>query len=295
MLNSTEALSPGSEAPGPPGQSPEPINDNFFTRTLTLFVVNILRHKYMRSLYKSVNGVMLVSRFAIKTSACTTLAEAHAMRFVANNTSIPVPKVYCAFVHNDQVCIVMERVDGHSVARDWEWRPEWSRARILIQLKNMIQQLRDIPHPDAQYAVSNSIEGPIFDERLPGEMPKGPFPTVDDFHRELRQNFELDEVNMALFPEELVELVEFQKEPVPKTVFTHGALSSLNILVDGDEVAGIINWENAGWFPPYWEYITAWNVKPDSQFWQEEVDKFLTPMPHELKMDVVRRRYFGNF
>lgn len=36
-------------------------------------------------------------------------------------------------------------------------------------------------------------------------------------------------------------------------VFTHGDLSSLNILARVDDIVGIIDWETAGWYPSYWE------------------------------------------
>ncbi|KND93106.1 hypothetical protein TOPH_02253 [Tolypocladium ophioglossoides CBS 100239] len=48
----------------------------------------------------------------------------------------------------------------------------------------------------------------------------------------------------------------------------------------GDDVVGIIDWETAAWFPCYWEYVCAWNVNPQNRFWQQEVDKFLTPRPY---------------
>ena len=47
-------------------------------------------------------------------------------------------------------------------------------------------------------------------------------------------------------------------EPVEETspiVFTHGDLSSFNIVARVDGIVGIIDWETAGWYPSYWEYI----------------------------------------
>ncbi|ORY63147.1 uncharacterized protein BCR38DRAFT_466573 [Pseudomassariella vexata] len=58
----------------------------------------------------------------------------------------------------------------------------------------------------------------------------------------------------------------------------------------------IVDWETAGWFLPYWEYTCcAWHVNPYNTFWQEEVGKFVAPMPHELRMEGIRRKYFGIF
>lgn len=88
--------------------------------------------------------------------------------------------------------------------------------------------------------------------------------------------------------------MELQDRPWPPPVFTHGDLSSLNILVRSDEVVGIIDWETAGWYPSYWEYTTACQVNPRNPFWREQIDKFLEPMPGELEMDQVRLKYFGD-
>jgi len=69
----------------------------------------------------------------------------------------------------------------------------------------------------------------------------------------------------------------------------------MNIIVRGDEVVGIIDWETAGWWPEYWEYTSVWHINPYNEFWREEVDKFLEPKVEELEMERVRRKFFGDF
>ena len=78
-------------------------------------------------------------------------------------------------------------------------------------------------------------------------------------------------------------------------VLTHGDLSSTNVLVHGDDVVGIVDWETAGWWPSYWEYTTASTVAPGDEFWREEIDKFLEPYPEELAMERIRLQYFGDY
>jgi hypothetical protein len=78
------------------------------------------------------------------------------------------------------------------------------------------------------------------------------------------------------------------------TTFTHGDLSSLNILARNDNAVGIINWETAIWFPPYWEYTTARQVNPENSIWREEIDKFLEPIPDAFVMEQLRQRYLGD-
>ncbi|KAI1196698.1 kinase-like protein [Nemania serpens] len=295
MPKSTEDASHAADTSDALRRSSKPINDGIFTRVVTLLAAKILDQKYMRRIWKQPSGVLFGFRFCIKTSPITTLAEAHVLQFVANNTSIPVPKVYSAFAHRGQVYIVMERIGGNMLAKGWVCRSEESKAKILNQLRGMIQQLRDI-RPPSDYAVANINGGPIFDDRLSGSSLKGPFRTIHDFHRELREHADPGKMNAAALPDDLLEFFAFHgQQTASRPTLTHGDLSSLNILARGDDVVGIIDWETSGWFPSYWEYVTAWNVNPQNEFWRDEVDKFLAPMPYELKMDSVRRRYFGDF
>jgi hypothetical protein len=69
----------------------------------------------------------------------------------------------------------------------------------------------------------------------------------------------------------------------------------LNILVRGDVIVGIVDWETAGWYPSYWEYTTASQVSPMNWFWREEIDKFLDPMPEALEMENAPSEIFRGF
>ncbi|KAM4054574.1 phosphotransferase enzyme family protein [Hirsutella rhossiliensis] len=175
----------------------------------------------------------------------------------ARHTSVPVPKVHCAFVHQGETYIVMSRIKGRVVWHGWLGRSHDSKTRILEQLRQMLAELRSVPQP-AGVGVSNVIGGPLCDCRLPSKMLWGPGLGND-------------------------------------LVLTHGDLSSFNIMIQGDEVTGIVDWETAGWFPPYWEYTCARNANPQNAFWAQEVDRFLPPRPHELRMDGIRRKHLGDF
>lgn len=159
----------------------------------------------------------------------------------------------------------------------------------------MIEQLRNIS-PPKDMGVANVSGGPIYDQRLPKSSVWGPFRSIHDFHTKLRDGVEAGSVrDDGASPPGLTELISFHNQPWPRSVFTHGDLSSFNIIVRGDDVIGIIDWETAGWMPPYWEYTSAWNVNPQNQFWQKEIDKFLDPLPEALDIGGIRRKYFGDF
>ncbi len=56
---------------------------------------------------------------------------------------------------------------------------------------------------------------------------------------------------------------------------THGDLNSFNIIINNDKIAGIIDWEMAGWYPDYWEFTSAWHANVYDEFWRPEVEKIL--------------------
>lgn len=274
----------------------EPYSNNTlpWRTSILAFIFRVASSKYLSKYFQATRGVVFVSpQLCIKSKPDTSLAEAAAMEFVRRNTSIPVPKVYSAFEHNGRVHIVMQKIRGTSVAYTWHSRDEQSQQRILDQLREMIGQLRNIPAPSGT-GVSNTNHGPIFDPRLPRESRWGPFHSVREFHTALVDGHDLAGLADPAFPD-LLDLTSFHNQPWSQVVFTHGDLSSLNIICRGDEVVGIVDWETAGWFPSYWEYVSAWNVNPRNYFWQDEVDKFLEPFPRALKMDAIRRKYYGDF
>jgi len=274
----------------------EPIKATRFCRIATLAAVSILRRLGPR--YGQV--LMLPGGICIKYSDWTDLGETSSMEFIRHNTSIPVPKIYCAFKHKKRTYIVMERVKGRIIGDYWLVRSEESRTRLLAQLKGFIDEMRALPPPGPRVANANGgslhdlrLPGLCLDEPIPTAIRFGPFEDIPAFHRWLTKPF--DEPHESL-PKESNDLIkQYRDTDWGLPVFTHGDLSSLNILVDGDNITGIIDWETAGWYPSYWEYTTAHKMNIRNLPWYDYVDRFLEPRPKELEMDGVRERRFGLF
>ena len=175
------------------------------------------------------------------------------------------------------------------IARGWIYRSAESKANILSQVKQMIQEMRSIPSTDV--GIANVDGGSLYDGRVAGTALRfGPFRNAQDFHKHLRRGIEF---HPDLYPE-VNELIAQHEELYPSLAFTHGDLSSLNILACEDKVVGIVDWETAGWYPSYWEYTTACQVNPHNSFWRDEIEKFLDPFPKELAMEKLRQKYFGD-
>ncbi|PGH02261.1 hypothetical protein AJ80_08886 [Polytolypa hystricis UAMH7299] len=263
------------------------IKASWFRRHLTLVAVAILKHFRPRT--SSV--LFLTPGICVKYGPFQHLSDAAAMQFIASHTSIPVPKVYCAFERKGITYIVMSRIAGSPIGHNWEQRPEESKAHLLKQLKAYMEEMRSLK-PTHSVAVEGVDNGKLYDMRLSGGLEGfGPFSSVREFHLFLRDGItaspgQIPEVN---------ELVEKHEKAQFSTCFTHGDLNSMNVLVKGDSIVGIIDWDTAGWYPDYWEYTTAYNVNPYNDFWKDEIGKFLEEYPDALEMEQLRQKYFKAF
>jgi aminoglycoside phosphotransferase len=275
------------------------INANPLNRLLVVVAYRFRSSRLVNLVWKEKSLLDSIGNICIiKVSNNNKIAEAHNIRFVSENTTVPVPRIYCAFVRKGKTYIVESRIRGHDARWGWIHRSEESKARILHQLRGMVEQIHNIPRPDGEAGVASAIGGPVYDPRLPGDPFWGPFPSLRDFNRALLNDccdpYTYTCTTAASVPVGILDMMEwFKRQPDELLVFSHGDLSSLNIMVDGDKVTGIVDWEMAGWFPPYWDYVNAWHANFRNLWWQNEVDKFMTPRPDDLEMDGIRRRHFG--
>jgi serine/threonine protein kinase len=285
-----------SKDASPPGAGSEShaINNTPFRRLLTLLAL-----KTTARLFRRQGACIPISKgLIVKCDFLVDLTEAATMRFVADNTSIPVPKVWCSFEHKGRAYIVMERIDGHYITKDWNTRSQESKDKLLAQLKTMIQELRSLQPPPGS-GVESCIGGSMHDSRISRpERRFGPFKTIHEFHLWLRGGLQPSEVKMTgLMTQEdydaFMEMAKQQDGPWPRTVFTHADLNPTNILVRGDEVVSIIDWEFSGWYPHYWEYTAAFCTQILATGWQELLGSFLEPCPEELKMEMTRQMWWG--
>ncbi|KAK4888032.1 hypothetical protein LTR27_013021 [Elasticomyces elasticus] len=246
---------------------------------LTAWIYAVMSSKYAHGRarpFGSGSILYVSSRICIKSSVSTRLAESNAMELVRLNTSIPVPKFYFTTRYKGRVYIAIQRMRGTYLGHGWYNRTGESKQRVLKQLKGMVAQLVDLKSEHGTRDIW------------------GPFNSVADFHRALVDHQDIGSITHDKL-HDLQDLARFYDQQGPETVFTHGDLSSLNILCEGDNVTGIVDWETSGWFPPYWEYVCAWNVNPQNEFWQQELDKILPALSRARDMDTIRRKYFGFF
>ena len=111
--------------------------------------------------------------------------------------------------------------------------------------------------------------------------PTAPFLSVKAFNDAL---FVLAD-RLPMFPDH--EFFQTFRSSFPDTSsirFTHTDLATTNIIISrtSTEVVGIIDWQESGWYPEYWEYLKAKHTAPPR--WYDYLDIALQhPYVRELE------------
>jgi serine/threonine protein kinase len=219
----------------------------------------------------------------LKVSLESSLAEAEALDLVIAKTKIPVPRVYCAFTKHGKSYILMEKMKGRPLDTLWHRLSDAQKDEICNQLRNYLEELRLIAAPEPG-RVGNVSYQALIDPRLP-KAPCGPFESVQTFQKHLIWKSKDDKGDAGRR-----KLIDSAERDSP-TCLSHCDLNMSNILIDGNGITGIIDWEMAGWYPEYWEYVMASNMSPHPT-WQYRANRFLKPFPYERALEDLRQQVF---
>ncbi|KAJ4005057.1 hypothetical protein NW752_011574 [Fusarium irregulare] len=131
----------------------------------------------------------------------------------------------------------MEYIEGQSLKEAWPSLEPHQRSEILAQLSDYIAQMR---------ALQGAIVPSIFTRS------GGPFHTLREFQEWLvrpRQRY----ADMSIYWEQITTQLG-DEYPI---VFTHGDISSRNVQIRDGRIVALLDWEWAGWYPDYWDYVFA--------------------------------------
>lgn len=170
--------------------------------------------------------------------------EAAVLRFLTENTTIPVPKVY----ETTSTSITMEFVEGSTLEEAWEDLSVTEATAIGEQLRDYLTQLRKIRGS----SIGSFDGGPAVDCRM-FVNEGGPFRTASEYLDFVLSNPPRTWPGAA----PMHDIVRSQMRTDYDVVLTHGDLKGINILVKGSRITSIIDWEYAGYYPEYLEYVSA--------------------------------------
>ncbi|OTA62207.1 hypothetical protein K449DRAFT_405600 [Hypoxylon sp. EC38] len=191
-----------------------------------------------------------------------TRNERAALRIVESYTNVPVPK------DGEEVgSILMEHIGGHTLKSVWDSFDSTIKERICFDIWAIIEQLRRIPKPPGAYQFG--ADGSASRDVLLKDLEVPPRPIADDAALRARINERYLHENGGSYREHLPDFLPHSDI----AVFTHGDIAPRNIMVnDSGSITGLIDWENSGWYPDYWEYANIQKPSADED-WMAWMDQ----------------------
>lgn len=205
----------------------------------------------------------------MKWSDGTWLEEVIAIQLV-RAAGIPAPKIISYGEHpgmpHAPVSIIMTRMPGEEMSEGlWISLNEESRAAIISELKGYFDAVRGWRRQSSQNQkeISSVLGTSIRSVRVP--------------YRRIGPCQDETEFNQALIEPVCDDLDDFaflhKQDSNHKIVFTHGDLLPWNLLIHKGHISAIIDWEASGWYPEYWEFSTARQMRSPGDWWYNIIAK----------------------
>ena len=214
-------------------------------------------------IYPKIKGSVrrLTSGTVIKISAAFPIhLEAEVTRFIHENTTIPVPRVHDVWINKEgHGCLILDYMPGEMLARVWRRITPEQRRTVMRTLGQYIQELRSLPQPSPGGWIGSPSGRECYDMRITPNRLYGPFPderSYNDWRISTYDRFGNESKSTA---QRLTEIRREMRDD-HRIYVTHGDISRRNVLVriDGEgpddiSVVALLDWEQGGWRPEYWE------------------------------------------
>ncbi|KAE9400988.1 kinase-like protein [Gymnopus androsaceus JB14] len=277
-------------------------------RYLLLHLTNRFRRLIFPILYKrSVklpggSVYRLTARTVVKVGVFEDLAcEAEATQYISERTNLPIPRVYDLFTRREgkqeTSYLIMSYMPGIMLQRHWRQLTFAQHESVMRQVKDMISVLRSLPQPEPGKWIGTVSRGPFNDRLVGRNYLYGPFQTEEQFN-DFRMEY-FNQTPWSDIPEVVAQVADIRRRmPVDSNiVFTHGDINQRNLLIDvkGDrpedvQITALIDWEQAGWRPAYWEKLKIRyqsGVGPQWKRWREMIEAYHQDLRRETEIALV--------
>ncbi|KAL1893922.1 hypothetical protein Sste5346_006063 [Sporothrix stenoceras] len=203
------------------------ILSNVFGRMITLHPGNIIK--------KSGRGVCL--------------GEADAMKAAAAG-GVPVPEVFgTETTPEGRFRISMSYIEGQTLSEVWLDLSDDERKGYCRQIRAILNTMRAIP----PLGFIGACDGKEIRDARNYHTYKAPICADENAFNE----YLLSAIHTKATPPGVRTAFaqRLQKQPAHRIILTHGDLAPRNIMVRGGKIVALIDWEDAGWYPEYWEYV----------------------------------------
>ncbi|RPA96870.1 hypothetical protein L873DRAFT_1692733 [Choiromyces venosus 120613-1] len=189
-------------------------------------------------------------------------SDIHAL--IQSATTIPIPTIFYEWVtvedgdrggggRNVHVHhMVMEKIKGQPLHRVWGSLNPINKGTIVLQLTTYLDELRRITSPNISSFNGRAIQdehGLLFErENTSG----GPFPDNQSLWTAMTAH--IRHSPSRTIQKAVINLRAIMPDGFP-AVLTHADLHQGNIMIHEGNIAAIIDWEGAGFFPSWMEYV----------------------------------------
>ncbi|KAK2789550.1 hypothetical protein FQN53_001669 [Emmonsiellopsis sp. PD_33] len=223
----------------------------------------------------------------VKWGTATKISEAQSLYAVGKylQGNVPAPQIYGWRVDGAEKFIYMEYMQGQTLEQVWDTLSPDECVSICDELRTIYDNLRQLEQDPSDpilagflplFLTGNVVRAPLYDRAFHVNYMSeaGPFTTVKQFHDWFtflprRPMPDPHSVPIEPFRQDLPD-----DSPIK---FTHGDLHRSNIVVTRSrpyKVTAVVDWEQSGWLPAYWETRKAQYTAD----WKEEWSKQYLPM-----------------
>ncbi|KAF8961080.1 kinase-like domain-containing protein, partial [Flammula alnicola] len=166
---------------------------------------------------------------------------------------VRVPEVYGWRREGVELFLFMELIEGETLMHRWKELTEQEKTAVCAELGPMVRALHRLKRPPEEEEFIAIGRQPSMDSFCFG-LRSDAFPNSEAFYECFMRRSSSDrerahkELGLPHLPYD---------SPI---VFTHGDLNFSNIMItprsvkDPPSVVAIVDWEQSGWMPSFWEY-----------------------------------------
>ena len=243
--------------------------------------------------------VAVGQHFLIKYGRGVEQREGDNLHFIEHNLKISAPRLYAMYREESTgwLYIIMELLPGEPLDQKWPALLHCEKMQITNKLRRYFEQMRLLPSPGFYGDISrHALPHHLFWTREKIQSISGPFENEHEFNMGFAMNLKMiaQENGSPSYKAEFYErtLSHFLKDNPP--TFSHSDVQRKNILVreiapklpsqEKDYEVSIIDWEEAGWYPSYWEYACVAMAFEWDDDWPAKFEEFVSPRPAEMAL-----------
>lgn len=261
---------------------PEQLPTKEDIKSSTLFLGDRIAQKMVR----------VGQHFVVKYGPGTNEIEGHNLLFVEHHLHnvVRAPRLYA--MHRDTdgtLFLIIEFVEGETLESLWKTLSDDEKTHIVCKLKAIFDGIRSLPSPGFYGSVNKgSIPHHLFYTNPLDRKISGPFLHEYEVNgaitAQLRSQIALNRqysYKSDFYKRHLSDV--FSNHP---PVFSHSDIYRRNILVHKTSESTpqnheyniiLVDWEDAGWYPSYWDYAISFTHFRWDDDWPEKFEGFMEP------------------